>query len=68
MGEVPGGRRWRFAPARCASARRGCGTEDLIKRFVQERSILARLEHPACRLIDAGVGGEGLPYLVMEYV
>ena len=49
--------------------RRGVDTEDVIRRFVQERSILARLEHPGiARLIDGGVGGEGLPYLVMEYV
>ncbi|MEO6065174.1 MAG: serine/threonine-protein kinase [Lysobacterales bacterium] len=49
--------------------RRGVDTEDVIRRFVQERSILARLEHPAiARLIDGGMGGEGLPYLVMEYV
>ena len=49
--------------------RRGVDTEDVIRRFVQERSILARLEHPGiARLIDGGVAGEGLPYLVMEYV
>ncbi len=49
--------------------RRGVDTEDVVRRFVQERSILARLEHSGiARLIDGGVGGEGLPYLVMEYV
>lgn len=38
-------------------------------RFVTERQILARLEHPnIARLIDGGETQNGLPYLVMEYV
>jgi eukaryotic-like serine/threonine-protein kinase len=41
------------------------GTE----RFKREGSALARLTHPnIARLIDAGVTGEGQPYLVLEYV
>ena len=31
--------------------------------------MLARLAHPSiARLLDAGVGGAGQPYLVLEYV
>ena len=41
----------------------------LVRRFARERSILARLEHPAiARLIDGGVTEERLPFLVMELV
>ncbi|HKE49324.1 MAG TPA: serine/threonine-protein kinase, partial [Rhodanobacteraceae bacterium] len=44
-------------------------TPGLLQRFRQERQILARLEHPnIARLIDGGVGADGTPYLVMEYV
>jgi eukaryotic-like serine/threonine-protein kinase len=45
------------------------------ERFLAEREILARLEHPhIARLLDGGVVGEGegplagMPYLVMEFV
>jgi serine/threonine-protein kinase len=38
-------------------------------RFVQERQILATLEHPGiARLLDGGTTRSGRPYLVMEYV
>ena len=41
----------------------------LEQRFLRERDILARLEHPnIARLYDAGVDDQGLPYLAMEYV
>ncbi len=44
-------------------------SREAIKRFRQERQILARLEHPnIARLLDGGVSEDGLPYLVMEYV
>ncbi|REJ73363.1 MAG: hypothetical protein DWQ30_23470 [Acidobacteria bacterium] len=44
-------------------------TADLERRFVQERQILARLEHPhIARLIDGGTTDEGHLYLVMEHV
>jgi len=40
-----------------------------VTRFRTEREILARLEHPnIARLLDGGLTGQGLPYLVMEYV
>jgi serine/threonine-protein kinase len=38
-------------------------------RFLFERRVLARLEHPnIARLIDAGVADDGTPWLAMEYV
>jgi len=49
--------------------RRGMDTPANIARFKRERHILANLDHPnIARLLDGGVTGEGLPYLVMEYV
>ena len=40
-----------------------------IRRFRQERQILARLEHAnVARLIDGGTTESGMPYLVMEFV
>ncbi|HEX6631199.1 MAG TPA: serine/threonine-protein kinase, partial [Gemmatimonadaceae bacterium] len=40
-----------------------------LRRFLLERQILARLEHPGiARLLDAGMTEQQLPYLVMEYV
>jgi eukaryotic-like serine/threonine-protein kinase len=42
---------------------------ELLRRFVQERQILAGLEHPnIARLLDGGTTSQGLPFLVMEYV
>ena len=44
-------------------------TPGLLQRFLQERRILARLQHPdIARLIDGGVDARGAPFLVMEYV
>src|SRR5580692_1129953 len=41
----------------------------MAERFLQERQILAGLEHPnIARLLDGGVTHDGQPYLVMEYV
>ncbi|MGI8436174.1 MAG: serine/threonine protein kinase, partial [Chthoniobacterales bacterium] len=49
--------------------RRGLDTEDILRRFRNERQILARLEHPSiARLIDGGTSEDGRPYFVMEYV
>jgi eukaryotic-like serine/threonine-protein kinase len=40
-----------------------------IRRFLDERQILATMEHPAiARLIDGGVTDDALPYFVMQYV
>jgi serine/threonine-protein kinase len=49
--------------------RRGMDTQDILRRFRNERQILASLEHPnIARLLDGGTTDDGLPYLVMEYV
>jgi eukaryotic-like serine/threonine-protein kinase len=44
-------------------------TPGIVQRFMTERRILARLEHPAiARLIDGGVTHAGLPWFAMELV
>lgn len=49
--------------------KRGMDTNAVLKRFVLERQILARLEHPnIANLLDGGSTPDGLPYLVMEYI
>ena len=41
----------------------------IVRRFRQERQILAGLEHPnIARLLDGGSTPDGLPFLVMDYV
>ena len=49
--------------------KRGMDTEAVLKRFVRERQILLKLEHPnITRLLDGGTTADGLPYFVLEYV
>jgi WD40 repeat protein/serine/threonine protein kinase len=49
--------------------KRGMDSEAVLRRFRQERQVLADLEHPRiARLLDGGTTEEGLPYLVMERV
>lgn len=49
--------------------RRGMDTDDIVRRFRNERQILAGLNHPnIARLYDGGATSDGLPYIVMEYV
>lgn len=49
--------------------KRGTDTDEVLRRFGDERRILARLEHPnVARLLDAGATDDGLPFFVMEYV
>ncbi len=44
-------------------------TPELVRRFLQERQIMARLEHPnIAALLDGGLAAGGQPYLVMQYV
>ena len=44
-------------------------TPDLVRRFQHERRVLARLHHPnIAQLFDGGLGADGVPYFVMEYV
>lgn len=49
--------------------KRGMDTDAVLRRFVLERKILSRLEHPfIARLLDGGTTDDGLPFFVMEYV
>ncbi len=49
--------------------RRGMDSDFIIRRFRNERQILANLDHPnIARLLDGGTTEDGLPYFVMEYV
>ncbi|MEM1041100.1 MAG: serine/threonine-protein kinase [Bacteroidota bacterium] len=55
--------------------RPGMDRREIIRRFLQERQILARLQHPnIARLLDGGVTepepgqGQGQPYFAMEFV
>ena len=41
----------------------------LVRRFLDERQILASLDHPhIAKLLDGGVTGDGLPWFALEYV
>ena len=45
------------------------GAPGIVRRFVEERRILALLDHPGiARLIDGGITPGGLPYFAMELV
>jgi serine/threonine-protein kinase len=49
--------------------KRGLDTDDILRRFRNERQILASLNHPhIARLHDGGTSDDGRPYFVMEYV
>ena len=49
--------------------KRGLDTQGILRRFVQERAILARLDHPGIvRLIDGGMSESGQPWYAMEAV
>jgi serine/threonine-protein kinase len=49
--------------------KRGMDSDEILRRFLVERQILARLQHAhIARLLDGGVGQNGQPYYVMEYV
>jgi tetratricopeptide (TPR) repeat protein len=44
-------------------------SSDAIRRFLFERTVLGRLEHPhIARLLDAGIVHPNTPYFVMEFV
>ncbi len=48
---------------------RGMESDDVLRRFHQERQLLASLAHPnIARLLDGGTTDDGRPYLVMEYI
>jgi serine/threonine-protein kinase len=43
--------------------------DDLVRRFHNERQILARLEHPnISRILDGGTTDDGLPFFAMELI
>jgi len=47
----------------------GLKTREVLRRFYNERQILANLQHPnIARLLDGGTTEDGLPFFVMEYV
>lgn len=47
----------------------GLRSDQFLRRFRDERQILAMLDHPnIARLLDGGAAPDGSPYLVMEYV
>src|SRR5262245_929320 len=47
----------------------GLMTDEIERRFRQERRILAKLDHPNIgHLLDGGVTEDGCQYVVMEYV
>ena len=47
----------------------GTDTDQILRRFRNERQTLAALDHPnIVKLLDGGSTEAGLPYLVMEYV
>ena len=49
--------------------RAGSDSARIVDRFRRERRILGRLAHPhIAQILDGGSTGDGLPYLVMEYV
>ncbi|MDQ3805190.1 MAG: protein kinase, partial [Acidobacteriota bacterium] len=49
--------------------RRGMDTDFVLRRFRNERQILATLDHPnIAHLLDGGTTDDGLPYFVMEYI
>jgi serine/threonine protein kinase/tetratricopeptide (TPR) repeat protein len=49
--------------------KRGMDTDFILRRFRNERQILATLDHPyIARLLDGGTTDDGLPYFVMEFI
>jgi eukaryotic-like serine/threonine-protein kinase len=49
--------------------RGGSDSGQVLERFLNERQILASLDHPnIARLLDGGIAADGAPYLVMELI
>jgi eukaryotic-like serine/threonine-protein kinase len=49
--------------------KRGMDTQAILRRFLLERRILARLHHPhIVRLVDGGMSTDGRPFYVMDHV
>lgn len=72
MGEVYRGERSEGGFTQLAAVkivRAGMASEGIVARFLVERQVLARLEHPAiARLLDGGVAPDGRPWFAMELV
>ena len=72
MGEVYRGERSEGGFTQQAAVkivRAGMASEGIVARFLVERQVLARLEHPAiARLLDGGVAPDGRPWFAMELV
>jgi tetratricopeptide (TPR) repeat protein/tRNA A-37 threonylcarbamoyl transferase component Bud32 len=49
--------------------KRGSDTDEVLRRFEQERRILASLDHPdIARILDGGAADDGRPFFAMELV
>ncbi len=49
--------------------KKGLDSEEIVARFLRERQILARLQHPhIARLLDGGMADDGRPFFAMEFV
>lgn len=49
--------------------KRGLDSDAILERFIAERQILARLQHPhIAHLVDGGLAADGRPYFAMELV
>ena len=45
------------------------GNRGGYQRFLEERQILAKLDHPGiARLLDGGITADGIPWFAMEYI
>ncbi|MEL7450953.1 MAG: serine/threonine-protein kinase [Pseudomonadota bacterium] len=49
--------------------KRGMDTDEVHRRFLFERQLLARLQHPGiARLLDGGISDDGRPWFALEYI
>src|SRR5262249_49122110 len=49
--------------------KRGMDSDAGLARFLRERRILGRLQHPRiAHLLDGGIAADGRPYFAMEYI
>lgn len=49
--------------------KRGLDSSEILARFLRERQILARLDHPnIARLFDGGLAADGRPFFALEHV
>jgi non-specific serine/threonine protein kinase/serine/threonine-protein kinase len=49
--------------------KRGLDSEEIVARFLGERRILSRLDHPGiAQLVDGGLAGDGRPFFALELV